>query len=517
MAGQSASEGKVLQQLQKELRSKDVAIETLERQLQVSKEEAEGLQQRVVDMEQEKHKKEMEMVLLQEEASQSLRSMVEAQQERKRMEEVYRERLNQLEVQVASQAEELRHLRMQLLEETQAHRDDVEESERISQRKLKLLRVELKQARGMAKSASINDLPSQIPVSPGLTPTVPQRRLLKTVSEDPPPFHTLPPPYHTNAVGLISYSLPRSSFQKAPATFHTGVSTFQGHLCYFSSFMTNQIHVYDTAVGAWHQLPDCPVSNFGLEIVGGLVTTIGGRLATATEASSSVCTNQLLSLRGEGSGERGREGRWVERVPAMVLARAQAATASNSRLVIVAGGEVGDYKSFIADIEVLVVDTGQWSRLASSPLGDYSWLSAIVCGDQLYLVEGQGSREKDRLHSLHLGALLEGIRDQPTTRTRKTSTSGLPWKRVKPPPASNTTCVSAKGKLIAVGGIDVNGKTTNDIWALNESSERWKTIGSLKSYRYRSLVGVTAIGSLLVIGGLTKTTLTDQMEVFDSF
>ena len=88
---------------------------------------------------------------------------------------------------------------------------------------------------------------------------------------------------------------------------------------------------------------------------------------------------------------------------------------------------------------------------------------------------------------------------------------------MKHAPASNTTCVCAKGKLIAVGGIDAEGKTTNEIWAFNESSNSWSKVGTLKSHRYRSLVGVTATGSLLIIGGLTKTRLTDHMEVFDTF
>lgn len=509
-------------EMHEEVRAKGIAMDTLKWRLQAQEGEILALRQKVAQLEEEKRESEVRMLLLQEEASQSLSSMVEAQQQRRREGGENKEREEQLEMQVVSQAEELRHIRLQLLEETQAHRDDVEESERRWRAELRRLRVQLQQAKGLGdRSVSHPDVSLQLPPSPGYNilsphspkPHNPHRRLFKTLSVDPPPFHTL---QSTHQATGVSYTLPRSPYQKAPATFHTGVSTFHDNLCYFSSFMTNQIHVYNTALGAWHLLPECPVSNFGLEVVNNLVTTIGGRLVTAAvEESTSVCTNKLLSLCGQGAEvETGRE-RWVEKVPAMVLARAQAATTSNSRLVIVAGGEVGDHRSFIADIEVLLVDTGTWSRLASSPLGNYSWLTAVLCGDQLYLVEGLGSREKDKIHSVHMGAVVESIQPPPTGRTRKASNGNLPWKRIKPAPASNTTCVCAKGKLIAVGGIDANGKSTNDIWAFHESS--WKSIGSLKSYRYRSLVGVTAIGTLLVIGGLTKTRLTDHMEIFDMF
>ena len=509
-----------------ELRSKDVAIETLEWRLQASEGELLVLRQRVAELEEGKRAMEMDMALVREEASRSLKGMVEAQRDRKKEEVGHRQRVGQLELQVGCQVEELHHLRLQLAEEAKAHRDDVQVTERRAQSQLRQLRLQLRQAqgeRGMARWASQPDVSSQLPPLPGyntLSPRSPAVHahlpLLKTVSEGPPPTYQ-------QTTGHTGFTLPRSPLQRAPVTFHTGVSAFHGHLCYFSSFMTNQIHAYNTSVGAWHLLPTCPVSNFGLEVVNELVTTIGGRLATAAAGadSTSLCTNKVFSLLQDegdgGEGERGEGGTWVETVAAMTLPRAQPATASNSRLVIVAGGEVGDHKSFITDIEVLLLETNTWCRVSGSPLGNYSWLTAVLCGEQLYLVEGLGSRERDRAHSLHMGALVESIVEQPTPRSRKTSAGNLPWKRVKHAPASNTTCVCARGRLIAVGGIDTDGKTTNEIWALNESSGSWGKVGSLKSRRYRSLVGVTATGSLLVIGGLTKTRLTDHIEVFDTF
>ena len=160
-----------------------------------------------------------------------------------------------------------------------------------------------------------------------------------------------------------------------------------------------------------------------------------------------------------------------------------------------------------------MLETGQWTQLGSSPLGNHSWLTAAICRDHLFLLEGCGGRERDSLHSLHMGALVETLQDTPTRQKKK---AGLPWKQLRSAPVSNTTCVCAKGQLLAVGGIDGGGRTTDQIWSLGEG-ERWRVVGNLKSQRYRSLVAVTATGSLLVIGGLTKTRFTDHMEIFDAF
>ena len=504
------------EELERQVRLKDDVIEnkrdelvSLGKRVKALENEVGVLWERLGKMGEEKRELEMKIAVVQEEAARSLTSMVAAQRERRREERRNNDVRQQLELQVAMQAEELGHLRQQLREEAQAHRDDVE----VIQKQLRRMRTQLERAKGLGNmSASQPSIPLHYNTLPPGPPLLAQRHqpLLHTVSDVPPSYQqsigettpTFTTPLQTTHTNQVSY-------QRAPATFHTGVTAFHGHLCYFSSFMTTHIHVYDTALGAWHKLPSCPVTNFGLEVVGQNITTIGGRLVT----ESALCTTQLFSLSAAARGERGA---WLARLPSMKLARAQPATTSNSRLVIVAGGEVGDHKTFIADIEVLVLETEQWSTVASSPLGNYSWLTAVLCEDQLYLLEGNGVRERDNIHVLHMGALVEGLRE-PVTQQHRGRRGGLPWRQVRPAPASNTTCVCAKGQLVAVGGIDTSGKTTNQIWAFNKSKDQWKTLGSLKSHRYRSLVSVTATGSLLVIGGLTKTNFTDQMEIFDSY
>ena len=511
-----------LQQLLQELKRKDDIIAAKDEVIVSLKRMVERLEGEVGQLEEEKREMKLQMSLVREEASRSLTSMVEAQQDRRREEEVYRERKEQLEVQVVSQARELGHLREQLAEEAQAHREDVAESERRARDQRRRLEAQLRRAKAMGKSVSQPNISSigqsnhtPLPLLSLLLPRSPRvevtrvrahQPLLNTLSEDLPSYQ--------QSVAHSTSTMPRSPYQRAPATFHTGVTAFHGHLCYFSSFMMRQIHVYDTALGAWQLLPTCPVSNFGLEIVNNMVTTIGGRLATGTP---STCTAKLFSLsRPNGrNGDGGRAEQWAEKAPPMTIARSQVATASNSRLVIVVGGEIGDYKTFIADIEVLLLETNTWFRVGGSPLGNYSSLSAMLCEERLYLVEGCGVRERDRAHSLHTGALVESIRE--TSSTAHSKRSQLPWRKIKPVPVSHTTCTCSRGKLLAVGGINGNGQSTNEIWEYVEGGDRWKTIGNLKTFRYRSLVGVTATGSLLVIGGLTKTKLTNCMEIFDAF
>ena len=324
--------------------SKDEVIAKLEKRVQLLENEVGVVWERLGRMGEEKREQEMRMVLVEEEAGRSLTSMVAAQRGRRRGEKGGREREEQLRLQVAVQGEEVGHLKEQLGEEIAAHREDVTECERRWREKVERLTAQLQRARGLGMSASQPNIPSHYNTLPPSSPWSPQREhrpLQMTVSAGPPSYQ--------QSTGQAPPS-PRPHPQKAPAAFHTGVATFHGHLCYFSSFMSTQVHVYDTALGAWQLLPPTPVSNFGLQVVNQQVTTIGGRLVT----KSSLCTTQLFSLSPPSplSPSSRREREWAATLPSMRLARSQPATTGNSHLVIVAGGEVGDHKTFIADIEV---------------------------------------------------------------------------------------------------------------------------------------------------------------------
>lgn len=532
LSGQLAVRQEELSLLQQEVREKDAAVARLQWQLQGERSEALVLRQQLSHQEENVKTCRAQLVLVREEASKCLTSMVEAQQHSRQA----LEHVQQLEQQVGAQSEEVEHLTQQLVEEVAAHRADVQEVEKRLNSIIQSLREELRVAtrgrqRGPVKKPPISKSVSQ-PQIPSLFSPSPHPALGKTHSVDPPPgphpatppaphSATPPGPYPTmppsmTPVPLTSRQLAPQGMQAAPAMFHTGVSASHQHMCYFSSFLTNEIRAYNTDDGQWQLLPKCPVRDFGLEVVGARVTVIGGRLANAHHEN---CTKQLLNLvvGGDGgrrqSGGREKEGVWREELPEMALARAQPATACNEHLLIIAGGEIGERRTFIADIEVLDLRAMVWSKVASSPLGSCHRLSAVVCGTQLYLVEARRGVEKDRIHSLPL----EDIQHTLQTRGgRRTRSHGLPWKPLKYVPASNSTCASVSGTLIAVGGIDERGGSTNQIWAFNESTERWKSVGKMKTARYRSLVGVAHNSTLFVVGGLTKTGSTAETEVFSS-
>lgn len=524
---QVASKQEELRRLQQEVREKDAAVAKLQWQLQGERSETLVLRKQLSQQEENVKTCQVQMALVREEASKCLISMVEAQQHWRRS----LEHVQQLERQVVAQSEEVEHLTQQLREEVEAHRGDMQELEDRLNSIILSLREQLRVATSGRQRAAARNTPLHKSISQPQIPSLfssspsPHAALSKTQSVDPSPvqagplapFQTMPPA--TALVPPHSRNLAPQGTQRAPSMFHTGVSASHQHMCYFSSFLTNEILAYNTDNGQWQLLPKCPVSDFGLEVVNARVTIIGGRLAT-THAHQENCTNQLLSLvRREGQGNGGRRGSggreiedaWREELPEMALARAQPATACNEHLLIVAGGEIGERRTFIADIEVLDLQTRVWSKVASSPLGSCHRLSAVVCHRKVYLVEARRGTEKDRIHALPLEEIQRSLQARGGKRTQS---HGLPWKLLKNVPASNSTCTSVSGSLMAVGGIDGLGGSTNQIWAFNESSERWRLVGRMKTARYRSLVGVAHNSTLFVVGGLTKTGVTDKTEVF---
>ena len=310
---------------------------------------------------------------------------------------------------------------------------------------------------------------------------------------------------------------------RVPYALHTGVSVTHKNTIYFNSLLTNQIVSYRTEDSKWKELPRCPVNAFGLEVIDERVTLIGGRLGDASSNDAGECSSKLLSLveRGEGEEEEGGgEGAgggmcWREVVPRMSLARSQPATACNQRLLVVAGGKVGnDRQMLIADIEVLDLGTAVWAKLSCSPIGNCTLLSAVLTPGRLYLVEGRCSGEKDVLHSVPEEELRNALRKR---AGRRTLTHELTWKLVQQVPACNSTYANVGGKLVAVGGIDKAETSTNQIWAYQASSKKWRVIGRMKKARYYSMLGADSNSTLFVAGGLQKVGLIKTMEVFALF
>ena len=113
--------------------------------------------------------------------------------------------------------------------------------------------------------------------------------------------------------------------------------------------------------------------NYGLAIIDGLLTIVGG--------SKKGATSTLFSLRGEDE----RKQQWSEFFPPMPTPRGSVAYVTTREALVVAGGLVA--VSPVATVDVMNISTKQWTSASPLPVG-YCSLSATVLGDRIYLGGG---------------------------------------------------------------------------------------------------------------------------------
>ena len=187
----------------------------------------------------------------------------------------------------------------------------------------------------------------------------------------------------------------------------------------------------------------------------------------------------------------------------MPTKRSCTAVVSTKEHLIVAGGESESNK--LDTMEVMDILTLVWSTAASLP-HPYSWASATICGDQLYMLGGfdmSGFRKKLAL-TCSLTKLLPPCRET------------LPdsvWHRIIDVPVYLSTCAAVNGELVAVGGWD-EGKCTSAIHKYNPTANSWDIISNMPTARHLCLVAVLPTNDIMIACGDTGVfNFIDKVEI----
>ena len=280
---------------------------------------------------------------------------------------------------------------------------------------------------------------------------------------------------------------------KAPYYMDRGAAIVDGNMAYFMNFDGHACS-YDSTKQSWSKLPRCLHWYGGLAVIRGLLTAIGGvKLGTPV--------NKLLSMDSKAQV-------WVEHFPAMPSKRSHTAVVSTEEHLIVAGGK-GDQSN---PVEILDIQALVWSTAASLP-HPYSWASATICEDQLYML---GGFDKDGTKSVLTCSLTKLLRS-----CSEISPSSV-WQRIADVPVYRSTCAAVNGELLAVGGVDTKDKTTSAVHKYNRTTDSWDIISNMPTARYRCLVVVLPTNEVMVVGGYLESTpsslfdeLTDKIETAD--
>ena len=263
--------------------------------------------------------------------------------------------------------------------------------------------------------------------------------------------------------------------QDAPCNvMHSYCAAVSGSILYVHHAISHQMFSYDASISCWSPLPYTPTSFCSTVIVNNLLTLVGGR------NHGGDLSDQLFSLTGEGSGRR-----WTEEFPPMPTEQAASTALYVGTALIVAGGWT--FSGPTETVEVLNSETKQWSIAADLPQ-PVSHAPAAVCGDQIYI----------------MGKAMYTCSIQPLLRSIRNGSSRV-WKEVSAPPVTETTCVSIRGQLLAIGGTDSYETPTSAVHMYNPTTDSWEVISHMGTPRKSCIAAVFPNNQLMVVGGYNTT------------
>ena len=312
----------------------------------------------------------------------------------------------------------------------------------------------------------------------------------------------------TGKSGFLSLKLKWREGEKAPQKmFRWSNAVVIDNKVYFKSDNSNSMHAYNTTLNSWSQIQNCPYGGASLAVVNDLLTTIGGD-------GGKEFTNKLFSLTGAN--------KWTEFYSPMPTKR-QWTTAVSTRTGLIVAGGVEKGSTALATVEVMNIETRQWSTAADLPGPMYN-ASATVCGDHVYMLGGVDSDQKPSklVYTSSLSSLFQSCVNSKSLRTRANLASALSlsnragvWKRATSLPSTATlsTCVSLHGRLLAIGGSDSKNKPTSAVHMYNPITNSWEIISDTLTARSQCFaVVLPRLNQLMVVGGWTNQSVTISVE-----
>ena len=248
---------------------------------------------------------------------------------------------------------------------------------------------------------------------------------------------------------------------QAPQDFSSlqGKAVVHNNIAYFSyDYGVYSFTIHDNQ---WKKLPSCKYEHFGMAVIDGQLTTIGGWKGF----SLSDPTNVLQSL---SPGDL----QWKEVLPPMPTKRAQSAAVTTQNHLVAVGGK-DSVTRFLYNVEVLDVDNLQWSVAGGLP--------QFAHRPQMTLHNGQIYLSNDStLLSCSIDALLKSCR--PPSTSRKCGYSV--WAKLADiPVAYGASIVILRGRLLAIGGNSgsIAKNPTAAIHSYSSATNSWAVIEQLPS------------------------------------
>ena len=280
-----------------------------------------------------------------------------------------------------------------------------------------------------------------------------------------------------------------------PMRMWRGAAAVHGTTAYFRPGNSRSVFTYRSVCGKeqWSLLPDVPNESGGLIVIQNLLTSVGGR-------KDGLPTNTLLSLATE---DIIRE--WREIFPPMPTSRRSTACAATTKALVVAGGY--GRNNHLDTVEVLSLSTQQWMTVPSLSQ-KCSSLSAVVCGDRLYMAGG--ITEYCFSKSVFTCSLPDLVSHDSPRSIKPSSccqcSSTRIWHEVCSLPVTRSTLVQFGDDLLAIGGRDDSTKDPSSrVYRYNSHIDSWTALASqMNTRRSACLAADISEDHLIVVGGFTS-------------
>ena len=247
---------------------------------------------------------------------------------------------------------------------------------------------------------------------------------------------------------------------KAPEKMDRGSAASDSNMAYFNGG-GSKVYSYDSNTQKWHQLPDTALTWSTLVVVQHILTMVGGYL-------SGKVTNSLFSFMGESGAMK-----WLPHFPAMPTARYWTAAVCSVHSLIIAGG-VDDGDNRLVTVEVLNIDTQQWSTACSLP-HPFFLATLSICNERLFLMGGlDETGPTQSVLTCSVPELLQCQTQSFAGKLRRALTKQTTkWRCVADAPYYFSSCATLYGQLVAVGGRKDDQDTTA-IFCINNQQIRGK-------------------------------------------
>lgn len=252
---------------------------------------------------------------------------------------------------------------------------------------------------------------------------------------------------------------------------------------YFSCSRSEHVYSFHPDSNLWSRLhPPCPQHCYGLALVRGQVTALGGQRGAHISA-------RVLTL-----VDTGDDVCWEEQLPPLPTPRFNLSTVTTrgggtgAEKVLAIGGQ--DRYGPVQCVEVLNLGRLQWSRLANLPL-PMDMPCAVTAGKQLYLL---GAGNTQAVLTCFIPYLV---------RTTNTDTQEV-WFELSATPTASPTGVVVGNELLAVGGYDEDGVDSHGVYHFQQFTRKWRMVSKMNIACNKPLLANLPRGKLMVVGGSTK-------------